>query len=538
MNYKQGEMDYAPEEMSPFLATHKEALSREALSTLRVMAFLDPKHLHQVLFESLRQLFAAKDEDLVFKFPMTAAAHTEACAELVEASLIQRNEEDKALTMRPEIQTSVLADTHTNGLICPLFNAVVKTLTVLWPQMIFVPDRTVNQEEFTTATASGTDYENYLTKRHSEGRMPPLQGYVQYARVNVWGQRDELVPHIARLERIFYHLNEHMIKVCATITFAQLLVEASWYYMERSRYYDAEVKIQAALGVHELMWGKSRAHHASIYRVHAAIAIERGKPDEAAEYVDRQMEQLGLRWTVQGEELKQSGLLDRAPDAVPISPWGLDVPSGNLVVLPFRSICSFGWQLYLNAQDEKDPKYAQYLYEAELCFSTALKDSISAHDQMGQMNSRISERSYALGNVANKQASFLGKAHFNESLEHYENALRYFQGAIPDSRSSAGIAKTHYKLAIHFMRSQNYERATHHIDEAMQLYASNPAYNPHLARLMFQRSRIQTLTGDSSAKSTLHRAFAIRGRIGANDDRFAEELSEADFDALVGIWER
>ena len=72
----------------------------------------------------------------------------------------------------------------------------------------------------------------------------------------------------------------------------------------------------------------------------------------------------------------------------------------------------------------------------------------------------------------------------------------------------------------------------------MQLYASNPAYNPHLARLMFQRSRIQTLTGDSSAKSTLHRAFAIRGRIGANDDRFAEELSEADFDALVGIWER
>lgn len=158
--------------------------------------------------------------------------------------------------------------------------------------------------------------------------------------------------------------------------------------MERSRYYDAEVKIQAALGVHELMWGKSRAHHASIYRVRAAIAIERGKPDEAAQYVDRQMEQLGLRWTVQGEELRQSGLLDRAPDAVPISPWGLDVPSGNLVVLPFRSICSFGWHLYLNAQDEKDPKYAQYLYEAELCFSTALKDSISAHDQMGQMNSR------------------------------------------------------------------------------------------------------------------------------------------------------
>ena len=77
-----------------------------------------------------------------------------------------------------------------------------------------------------------------------------------------------------------------------------------------------------------------------------------------------------------------------------------------------------------------------------------------------------------------------------------------------------------------------------HIDKAMQIYASDTAYSPHLARLVFQQSRIETLTGDRNAKSTLHSAFAIRGRTVANEDRFAEDLAEADFDELIGIWER
>lgn len=233
MDYKPEGLDYEPGKMSPFLATGKESLSLEALSTLRVTAFLDPKHIHQCLFDPLRQLFAAKNEELMFNFPTTVAAHTEACAELVKASLLLLSEEDNTYSMSPEIQSSVLADMQSTGLMSPLFNATVKILTVLWPQMICIPDRTVDQEEFAAATAPGTDYEAYLRNRYSECRMPYLQEYVQYARVNVWGRRDELVAHVARLEHIFYHLNEDMVEVCATITFAQLLAEASWYAISR-----------------------------------------------------------------------------------------------------------------------------------------------------------------------------------------------------------------------------------------------------------------------------------------------------------------
>lgn len=228
MCYKPKEMDYEPGIKSHFLASGKETISPEALSTLRVMAFLDPKYLDQGLLEALRQILAARNEELGFNFPTTANAQNKAYAELVDSSLIQLNEKDKTLSMTPEMQPSVLADTQPTGLISPLFNATVKVLTGLWPQMICVPDRTVDQEEFAAATAPGTDYEAYLHNRHSKARMPYLQEYVQYARVNVWGQRDDLVPHISRLEQIFYHLDDEIVDVCATIPFAMLLAEASW----------------------------------------------------------------------------------------------------------------------------------------------------------------------------------------------------------------------------------------------------------------------------------------------------------------------
>ena len=54
----------------------------------------------------------------------------------------------------PTDETSVLADMHSTDLMSTLFNA-----TVLWPWMMCVPDRKIDQEEFAMATAPGTTYE-------------------------------------------------------------------------------------------------------------------------------------------------------------------------------------------------------------------------------------------------------------------------------------------------------------------------------------------------------------------------------------------
>ena len=72
----------------------------------------------------------------------------------------------------------------------------------------------------------------------------------------------------------------------------------------------------------------------------------------------------------------------------------------------------------------------------------------------------------------------------------------------------------------------------------MQFYKSDTAYESHLARVIFQQSRIQAVFGYESANLTLHKAFKVRGGVRPNESRFAEELSEADFDDLVGMWER
>ena len=193
------------------------------------MAFLDPIRVHNSLFEPLRQVFTIKNKEFQFDFPDTAAAHKEACAELVEASLLQFSKKDKVYAMKPEIQMSILVDLQTDGLFPPIFNGTVKVLSGLWPQMICVPDRTVGQEEFKVATAPGTNYEEYLKKRYCDSRLPLFQEFLQYANLNVWGRRDELVDHVSRLEHIFYHLDDAKIELCATIPFAMLLVEASWF---------------------------------------------------------------------------------------------------------------------------------------------------------------------------------------------------------------------------------------------------------------------------------------------------------------------
>lgn len=193
------------------------------------MAFLDGRRVQSGLMEPVRRLFASKNEELKFNFPNTAIAHREACAELVKDSLLRYNRKGKTYAMTSGIQTSVLADLQTAGLLAPLFNGTVKVLSGLWPQMICIPDRTVVQEEFKVATAPSTNYEAYLKKRHFESQLTQFEEYGKYAKRNVWGLRDELVHHVARLEQIFFHLDDATIEVCATVTFAMLLVEASWF---------------------------------------------------------------------------------------------------------------------------------------------------------------------------------------------------------------------------------------------------------------------------------------------------------------------
>ena len=165
------------------------------------------------------------------------------------------------------------------------------------------------------------------------------------------------------------------------------LLSLSRYYLERTNYHDAEIKIESALGVYELGQANSSLHLASIYRVHAAINSESGKCDDAAKYVKMQLELLELYGTPQGDALEERGLLDGAPDAISPS-WDLGVPPGNFVVLPFRSICNFGFRLYLSAQDEKDQQYPLYLRHAEICFLAAMQDCKHAYTKIIQPSSR------------------------------------------------------------------------------------------------------------------------------------------------------
>ena len=66
---------------------------------------------------------------------------------------------------------------------------------------------------------------------------------------------------------------------------------------------------------------------------------------------------------------------------------------------------------------------------------------------------------YALGNVAVKLGNVFGEPHYKKSLKCFEDALLVFKMSMPDQYNEAGMAKTQYKLAVHFTRSKYYQRA-------------------------------------------------------------------------------
>ena len=68
----------------------------------------------------------------------TGPTHTKISADIVEVALVQPSEEDKALSIRPGVPTSVLANTQQIDLTSSLFIASVTLLTGLWLQMICV----------------------------------------------------------------------------------------------------------------------------------------------------------------------------------------------------------------------------------------------------------------------------------------------------------------------------------------------------------------------------------------------------------------
>ena len=68
----------------------------------------------------------------------TGPTHTKSSADIVEVALVQPSEEDKALSIRPGVPTSVLANTQQIDLTSSLFIASVTLLTGLWLQMICV----------------------------------------------------------------------------------------------------------------------------------------------------------------------------------------------------------------------------------------------------------------------------------------------------------------------------------------------------------------------------------------------------------------
>jgi hypothetical protein len=158
-----------------------DTLGPQAKSVLEVLIFLDPDSIQErLLLEDHAGLLSVPD------FPKTKGEFFAARAELIQSSLIKRNEETREWWIHRVLQDALRANINTAKFV-DIFKITVSALKKAWP------------------VAS-------LNQRH---------GIIR------WKQCQEMYPHILRL-RDLYHENEVLRNIDNHIEFATLLSEAGW----------------------------------------------------------------------------------------------------------------------------------------------------------------------------------------------------------------------------------------------------------------------------------------------------------------------
>ena len=184
-------------------------LEDETRSLLQAMAFFDPNDIRERYLVRICQLYhhARKNgywewEVFLPDFPSDLekdpGAFRRALNELLKEGYIGPNDNGLGYYLEHEVRVVQLDQlSKDRELFDAAFRALVWVLFDIWPMM-------------------------------TDGREP---NYEKYAEYNFWGQRDELVIHIASLERLFTQVTPTSPKLkrdSCTQRYIRLLTEAAW----------------------------------------------------------------------------------------------------------------------------------------------------------------------------------------------------------------------------------------------------------------------------------------------------------------------
>ncbi|KAL8305078.1 hypothetical protein RB598_003018 [Gaeumannomyces tritici] len=481
-------------------------------SLLEVLSMLDPDGI----LEDLLTNEAAKPVQLK-TFPKTPTEYQKARTELLQSSLISKDNSSKRIVIHRLIQDTARAK-MTTAQFNETFDACLHLVSSMWP------------------------YEKFGW-RHGVAR---------------WARCEELFPHVVTLRRLadqIQTLDGHGGDLKNRLRLPKLLIDAGWYYHETGHstesepYFDFSIKICRSIlaqlknstptqsGVtNGFIEADLKSMMAEVHHNLGCIGTETNRPEFTLHHFQLYNDMM----------IRESGSHTRGRDSRLHISWN---ELGNAFMMNRRwadgercfttSIESAKLQPDYKPTDASFPHVnlglAYWLMGRHDAAMAQLKAGLCHREQAFGVNdsqSFITGRFlHAIGNV---KAS-LGL--YGESFVFHSRALAQYQKTIGKNHHRTG--DVHVKMAEHFIRDKKFPAASEHICEALRIFGDRPAYRHEKMRALFKAAAMYSGQGkETEAVQARDRCAALYGELYPGSGKAAADLTDADVDDAVAFWSR
>ncbi|KAK7422145.1 hypothetical protein QQZ08_009613 [Neonectria magnoliae] len=476
-----------------------EALPPHASALLRVISIMDADKIQEKMLTEATAYVSMED------YPKTMEEYVDARYQLLRASLISRNVDERELRIHRLVQ-EVTREKMTLNELAEVLEAAVTLVLAIWP---------------VTKT---------ILMRNRAWRYPIFDAYL---------------PHISKWGLIYADkIKSGQIK--PGIDTAILFNDAAWSIIERS-FVDKVPPLLLSLahatletidpaGDEELEKTKSRQmgyyHHYKSLEAqdHGLLGVAFEDCKEALRIVIDRVE----KWNDPADTkdladiYNTTGILEILHDKVDVA-----IRNWHLAYDAFREAKDMGifgptWPAIslsavyvLKGQPDKGEEY----------LGPVLSDREKELGENDKTSSETGAQWRMMGHIR------IGQGRSEEGLRYHERALENLVATRGEYHYETGDCC--YNIAQDHLRAGDVERASSFLDRAITVYGNIAPRDENMARALWKKGRVLKKLGQTAAAQPyLDRAMDIRRRIDPSDDREEQELMDQDWDKLLFYFSR
>ncbi|KAI0116557.1 hypothetical protein GGR51DRAFT_321904 [Nemania sp. FL0031] len=365
-----------------------------------------------------------------------------------------------------------------------------------------------------------------------------------------WKECQKLIPHIERVVEKYVAADDEIQSLCATSDLASLLIEASWYRMQRGQLASAAGLLEVASLVINRAPDDMLALLSALHNTGSAIALERHRHEDGLnhcrEFVkvqERLFAQTGIETTKLAAAYSELGMAlvineQSSDDVLKLFEKSEEIrkrlPGFERVNL-FNVLHGKGYFYLLRGDFEK----------AHDTLFQALQDRKAKFEADDTRGGRAGAALFDLGNITYRSGiQITGEKRLEKlsaSIDYYKRAEKVFKVVYGEDDMS--IADVNVAIARHILTAGpadiELQEAKDLLEMAIENYTRNTDAEREKARALFYLSRVFKIANQPvHSSNALEEAAALQRTFITDCQVPPEELTIESFDSLIMILKR